>query len=142
MTSNDYFFEHQRLRGYHLATEAIRSSSEATLLADELLPDAAANYLRECDNPRASAVAERVGLQFHVEMWAAVQRGKGAYHEDHVHEGVIVSGVYYAAVPEGSSPLVLKCPQNHNSDILIFPKEGDLVMFPPWLRHGVPPSTN
>ena len=77
---------------------------------------------------------------------------KGAYHADHVHEGALVSGVYYAAVPPGSAPLVLRKPKAENgqveesqqkpfeeiSDVVHAPTEGDLVLFPPWVEHGVP----
>ena len=152
VTNNDYFFEHQRMRGYHLATSAIRSSPEAIRLREELLPNATARYLQQCGNPRSQAVAERLmgdcggHDQFHVEMWAAVQRGKGAYHNDHNHEGVLVSGVYYAAVSDGSAPLVLRRPADalieENDDVILQPTEGQLVIFPPWLIHGVPLPTN
>ncbi len=78
---------------------------------------------------------------------------QGAYHADHVHEGAFVSGVYYAAVPPGSAPLVLRTPKtvdcrvhesqseetlDENSDVVFAPTEGDLVLFPPWVKHGVP----
>lgn len=78
-------------------------------------------------------------------------RKKGAYHADHVHEGALVSGVYYASVPSGSAPLVLRRPKaNENqqtknddyddqvSDVIISPAEGNLILFPPWVEHGVP----
>jgi len=103
-------------------------------------------------------------------MWAAVQRGKGAYHAYHVHEGTIVSGVYYSCCPTvGCAPLVLKKPsaecivdgnangdddENESSwywyatsdgddgmdegDVVIHPEEGQLILFPPWVSHGVP----
>ncbi len=71
---------------------------------------------------------------------------QGAYHADHVHEGAFVSGVYYAAVPSGSAPLVLRRPRtddeseisDESADIFHAPTEGDLVLFPPWVKHGVP----
>lgn len=65
----------------------------------------------------------------------------------------MVSGVYYAAVPSGSAPLVLRRPKADDaqmdesqsktmeevSDVVLSPKEGNLVLFPPWVEHGVPP---
>ena len=77
---------------------------------------------------------------------------KGAYHADHVHEGVLISGVYYAAVPCGSAPLVLRRPKpdetrtdevqtmqtEEKTDVILSPEEGNLVLFPPWVEHGVP----
>lgn len=65
----------------------------------------------------------------------------------------MVSGVYYAAVPDGSAPLVLRKPKygdegggrgedgglrDDDGDFVVYPREGQLVMFPPWLVHGVP----
>ena len=63
-----------------------------------------------------------------------------------------MSGVYYAAVPPGSAPLVLRKPKTDNGqldesqqnifeeilDEVHAPTEGDLVLFPPWVEHGVP----
>ena len=48
--------------------------------------------------------------RINIDVWASVQPGYGARHGDHVHEGAIVSGVYYAAVPDGSAPLVFRKP--------------------------------
>ena len=57
--------------------------------------------------------------------------------------------MYYAAVPSGSAPLVLRKPNHEDtqteepqidepSDVVLAPTEGDLVLFPPWVEHGVP----
>ena len=143
VTPNDFFFEHQRLRGYHMATEPMRNSLEVLRLQQDLLPLATRKYLQECvGTPRARAVSEGVGDLFHVELWATVQSGQGAYHKDHVHENVLVSGVYYSSVPEGSAPLVFKNDTDWGeAEIVVQPSEGKLVLFPPWQLHGVPPST-
>eukprot|EP00978_Attheya_sp_CCMP212_P048144 scaffold477964_cov83-Attheya_sp.AAC.1 len=130
LTHNDYFFEHQRTRGYRLATPAIANCQEAFRLQEELIATAAVNYLtaigdafQDTNNKAAlhAASRQRSGEHGHghghgqlgllsIDMWAAVQRGRGAYHADHVHEGVLVSGVYYASVPSKSAPLVLRRP--------------------------------
>jgi uncharacterized protein (TIGR02466 family) len=155
VSDNDYFFEHQRTRGYHLATELISSSPEALQLQQTLLPDAASTYLREGCGLQGQRVAKLIDTGFlNLDLWAAVQRGQGAHHPDHVHEGALVSGVYYANVPEGSAPLLLQRPPdcvtttwgqpdkdeeiNSTGDIIFRPKEGQVVLFPPWLYHGVP----
>ena len=155
VSDNDYFFEHQRTRGYPLATELISSSPEALQLQQTLLPDAASTYLREGCGLQGQRVAQLIETGFlNLDLWAAVQRGRGAHHPAHVHEGALVSGVYYANVPEGSAPLVLQRPPecvtttweqlvkdeeiNSTGDVIFRPKEGQLVLFPPWLYHGVP----
>lgn len=174
VTPNDRFFEHQRMRGYRLATPSIASCPEVNRLQEELIVDTVVDYLwaiggggndnrgdsdessaRLPPSPLHSNIIDRLRLgtgEFAVDLWATVQRGKMAYHKDHVHEDVLVSGVYYAAVPPGSAPLVLRCPSSTNKNVtapkdkqedqnttVLPPKEGQLVIFPPWLWHGVPP---
>jgi len=167
LTHNDYFFEHQRTRGYRLATPAIANCQEAFRLQEELIATAAVNYLtaigdafQDNNNKAAHAASRQLsgehghGLGHSINMWAAVQRGRGAYHADHVHKGVLVSGVYYASVPSKSAPLVLRRPMDTHTgvraaavskeddddddDLIIHPSEGQLILFPPWLLHGVP----
>lgn len=149
LTPNDRFFEHQRTRGYRLATQSMSSCDSAKQLEEDYIVDAVAYYLRE-NNALSLAdllSSSRGGGELSIDMWAAVQRGAGACHRDHVHEGAIVSGVYYSAVPLGSAPLVLRKPTTYSrdenaqvdqGDVVIHPKEGNLILFPPWLEHGVP----
>ena len=58
---------------------------------------------------------------------------KGEYQEIHDHIPAHWSFVYYVNTPKGSSPLVF-------DNKKIYPKSGDLVMFPGWLRHRIPPN--
>ena len=125
--------------------------------------DAIAHYLMQVsdgnNSPLAKPIATQLtssGVGLSIDMWAAVQRGTGAHHAYHVHEGAIVSGVYYSSCPPGCAPLVLRPPSNaeenenanrppsengaEEEDVTIHPKEGQLVLFPPWVWHGVPES--
>eukprot|EP00532_Pseudo-nitzschia_australis_P001072 CAMPEP_0168182940 /NCGR_PEP_ID=MMETSP0139_2-20121125/12171_1 /TAXON_ID=44445 /ORGANISM="Pseudo-nitzschia australis, Strain 10249 10 AB" /LENGTH=315 /DNA_ID=CAMNT_0008103923 /DNA_START=146 /DNA_END=1090 /DNA_ORIENTATION=- len=164
VTDNDFFFEHQKNRGYRLASQAIANCDCTKLLQEDYLVDIVAYYLEKLCGAKPLADLLLLGTgECSIDMWAAVQRGKGAYHADHVHEGALVSGVYYASVPSGSAPLVLRKPKanlNHRideelpqlaqqtkndddddgqvSDVIISPAEGNLVLFPPWVEHGVP----
>jgi len=153
LTDNDFFFEHQKTRGYRLASHAIADCECSELLQEEYLVDAVSYYLDTvCDAKHLADLLLLGTGELSIDMWAAVQRGKGAYHADHVHEGALVSGVYYAAVPSGSAPLVLRRPKpddtrigesqlkksDEGSDVILSPTEGDLVLFPPWVEHGVP----
>lgn len=149
LTQNDAFFVHQRTRGYRLATPAISSCVEAETLQEDFITNNVLAYLEALAANKAAMMVRSELLS--IDMWAAVQRGPGAYHKDHVHEGVVVSGVYYAAVPPESAPLLLKQPEdmtNRDSDdddnnvVTIQPKEGQLILFPPWVLHGVPPSSD
>ena len=173
VTPNDNFFEYQRTRGYRLSTPNISTCNAAIQLEEDHVANAIAHYLTEVAkihtinnnhnslNNITTTIADeldssQVGLS--IDMWAAVQKGVGAYHEYHVHEGAIVSGVYYSNCPSGCAPLVLKMPTENahmivdtkqlgkelsiddddDEDMIIQPKEGQLVLFPPWLYHGVP----
>ena len=56
----------------------------------------------------------------------------------HAHWPNIWSWGYYVKVPEGSSPLVF--PEGKEGNYYVFPQVGDLVIFPAWIKHEVPPS--
>jgi len=195
-TDNDYFFEYQRINGYRLKPQHhgaendgdTSACEELEILRTHIVPAAAALYLRRmshnCSDKKTHILKkviedlemrETAGLMLDVDIWATVQRGSGARHPDHIHEGAIVSGVFYANVPRGSAPLALRRPQlsavrteniatrsdnenriisnkhsnpleemtgfellNDQGDMLFHPKEGQIIIFPPWLYHGVP----
>ena len=56
----------------------------------------------------------------------------------HAHWPNIWSWGYYVKVPPGSSPLVF--PEGKEGNYYVFPQVGDLVIFPAWIKHEVPPS--
>lgn len=150
LTSNDFFFEHQRISGYTNGTPILSQSGAIQSLQDALALQVK-QYLRLLGG-RAAEVSTLIesGI-LSLDMWAAIQRGKEAYHKEHVHEGALVSGVYYSSVPEGSAPLVLHEPtklddgsfgydsfKKSDDVFVITPQDGKVVLFPPWLLHGVP----
>eukprot|EP01082_Thalassiosira_pseudonana_P003368 g2518.t1 g2518 contig12:277885-278814(-) len=165
-TPNDNFFEYQRTRGYHLATPSISNCKSVHSLHEEYLVDSITYYLHYAINSTSLAnqlSLSGIGGEFSIDLWAAIQQGKGAYHEFHVHKGAIVSGVYYSSCPVGCAPLVLRKPDEDTlqsldregrveqeqvktniilecieGDVVIQPNEGQLVLFPPWVEHGVP----
>ena len=57
----------------------------------------------------------------------------------HAHWPNIWSWGYYVKVPQSSSPLVF--PECKEGNYYVFPQVGDLVIFPAWIKHEVPPST-
>jgi len=92
-------------------------------------------------------------------IWTAVYT-EGTPHLTHCHDQGIVSGAYYSLAPTGSAPIVFTDPRGgqpmhidsaghapetepeapfHQNGVF-FPKMGDLVLFPSWLPHRVPPS--
>lgn len=68
--------------------------------------------------------------------WFAIY-DKGDSSEVHHHGWVDLACVYYAAVPEGSAPLVIP---TVGGDISITPKQGMLVVMPGSCEHMVPES--
>ena len=91
-------------------------------------------------------------------MWANVNRYKD-YNLIHSHPNVTVSGVYYLKVPKNSGNIFFvnpasqlietswdKCIEKYTTQNSPFfrvnPIEGQLILFPSWLQHGVEPNLN
>ncbi len=174
-TPNDNFFECQRRMGYTFGNnesdDLLRHQLKETHIIDAII-----YYLQhfhvinEGENNSCASNLPQQRLassiihelqsdspEVTIDLWAAIQRGKGSHHKFHVHEGAVVSGVYYSSCPTGCAPLVLRRPlldvdknvdfdlQNNqddrgerDDDEVIHPNNGQLVLFPPWLSHGVP----
>lgn len=164
LTMNDYFFQHQRVNGYLNGAPILSKSAALKELNDHLL-DTVEIYLQLIGGRAAHLLPSINNGIISLDTWAAIQRGRGSYHENHVHENVILSGVYYSKVPSSSAPLVFHKPNQNpdgtyrntsaseknnqlhtdlhsfepmNSIIKMKPKRGQVILFPPWLLHGVP----
>ena len=65
-------------------------------------------------------------------------------HLPHVHEDSLISGTYYVNVPKGSGSLMFQDPRGvitpFGGKHEHVPESGQIIMFPPWLQHGVSPS--
>lgn len=162
VTNNDVYFEYQRINGYrlkplHFDGIAEEENEAFTICKSQLLPHVSTLYLNELSTKIVSSLD---GL-LTCDMWATVQRGKGAFHPNHIHDGAFASGVLYVKLPMGSAPLLFKKPteldsisnnytleeqegwEQINEDTVVFyPKEGQIILFPPWLYHGVPIADN
>ena len=83
--------------------------------------------------------------------WANICR-KGESHRAHIHPNNIISGVYYAAAPQGCGDIVFDDPRAQAKvlipDILdhtalnthefrVEPADGMVILFPSWLNHRV-----
>jgi uncharacterized protein (TIGR02466 family) len=77
---------------------------------------------------------------------------RGGFNFLHLHEGSLLSGSFYLAVPPGSGALVFRDPRpgvihgyvkgpvpNGYADVHLAPRPGLLVLFPYWLEHYVEP---
>ena len=69
--------------------------------------------------------------------WGVLYK-KNDFAVAHAHWPNIWSWGYYVKVPQGSSPLVF--PEGKEGNYYVFPQAGDLVIFPAWIKHEVPPS--
>lgn len=148
LTINDYFFEHQRVNGFINGAPILSQSQEVHELRN-MISLQVENYLEILGGGASDLTQLMHSGIIYLDIWVAIQQGKGAYHKDHVHEGVLLSGVYYSSIPEGSSPLVFRrihSDEDRNEEIethevhILEPEEGQIVVFPPWLLHGVPPT--
>eukprot|EP00947_MAST-08B_sp_MAST-8B-sp1_P000511 g511.t1 len=62
-------------------------------------------------------------------------------HLAHDHPGTMVAGTYYVRTPNGSGALKLYDPRTmHREHVIIRPREGEMILFPPWLMHQVLPT--
>jgi len=65
-------------------------------------------------------------------LWG-VNYSKGDYTVFHHHFPSLLSFIYYVKADEDSAPLVFS-----DIDYELHPKENDLIIFPSYLKHGVP----
>lgn len=77
-------------------------------------------------------------------VWAAVHEGCSA-HATHIHEDSAVSGVFYVTTPPDAGEITFEDPRGlrppfARNRLTHQPVAGELLLFPPWLHHGVAPS--
>ncbi|MEK7266086.1 MAG: TIGR02466 family protein [Pseudomonadota bacterium] len=77
----------------------------------------------------------------------------GGFHSGHIHPHSVISGTYYALVPDGAAALKLEdprlpmmmaaptrtsdAPQDMRSFVYLAPEPGMMLMWESWLRHEV-----
>jgi len=88
-------------------------------------------------------------------LWINVME-KGAVHTPHIHPHSVISGTYYVTVPPRSGairfedprlPMMMAAPPRkktarpeNRSFVDVEPKQGMLLLWESWLRHGVEPN--
>jgi uncharacterized protein (TIGR02466 family) len=105
------------------------------------------------DSACAAALAEmgQGGQAFRLQSWVNLH-DRGGFNFLHLHEGSLLSGSFYLAVPAGSGALAFRDPRpgvihgslkgsvpNGHADIHLAPSTGLLVLFPCWMEHYVEP---
>ena len=112
--------------------------------------------LREVNN-----YAEEINLKTPLKLqniWANIN-GYKDYNLIHSHGNAVVSGVYYLKIPKNSGNIFFVNPAiqliettwgncvdkytlQTSSSFRVAPVEGQLILFPGWLQHGVEPNLN
>lgn len=86
LTDNDFFFEHQKTRGYRLASPAIADCNGTEKLQEDYIANAVAYYLDTVCGAKPLAELLMMGTgELSIDMWAAVQRGKVRNKQQEVH---------------------------------------------------------
>lgn len=91
---------------------------------------------------------------YSLESWINIH-DRGGFNFPHIHDGCLLSGVFYLQVPPGSGSIVFHDPRfgvinspfkgaaaNGHSDVQMTPEAGLAVLFPNWLEHHVEPHGN
>jgi uncharacterized protein (TIGR02466 family) len=118
----------------------------------DLLDQPAFTALREAATALCGGVLAKMGqgkAAFTLDAWANIH-DRGGFNFLHLHDGCLLSGVYYLQAPEGSGSLVFRDPRagvlhasargswpNAYRDVQLRPTAGLMVIFPHWLEHFV-----
>jgi len=104
----------------------------------------------------SDVIAEMAGraLPFVLQSWVNMH-DRGGFNFLHMHDNVLLSGVFYIRVPPGSGALVFRDPRpgvlgspykgngpNACKEVRLTARAGLLVLFPHWLEHYVEPHGN
>ena len=168
--ANMHFFkkqvEHARKTQYHEHIDELEQ--EPAFKELQLKMRTAAGRYLEAHAGHSGEEARQAAQDAPLFCWASVHIG-GSTHPPHVHSDACATGTFYAAAPSGSAPLLLEDPRGRSPfDVIVGiesrlrygsagsggeatppfdqpvhvePRVGELIVFPPWLVHGVPPTT-
>lgn len=142
-TVNDFFFDAQR-RDFQSGAKHLLSRLNGT--AGDLMQTWQASwlqlihaYVEAAAGPDAAASIGGSNLQLFA--WAGVHTACSA-HSGHHHDEAAVSGTFYLSVPVGGGgdffaddPRGPRAPFENR--MMHQPRAGELLLFPPWVRHGV-----
>lgn len=144
-TLSDAFFEQQRdgfhAGGAHLLGQLTGAAGDVMRTWHQAWQNAIMTYVDAAAGPDAarSLSARRLALF----AWAGVHE-RCSRHASHFHEEAAVSGVFYLAAPNASGTsgaFVADDPRGprppFENRLRHQPRRGELLLFPPWLRHGV-----
>ena len=86
-------------------------------------------------NMKSTPVSDQIPWSLELLTWWGQLYNRGSFQAPHHHNPTHWAFVYYVNTPRGSSPLIFEAGNKK-----IDPTEGDLILFPAWLTHFVPPN--
>ena len=150
-TVNDRFFAFQREafesgKASFLETETDSAQREAFATLSNAWLENAREYLATAkgSDEEASELFDDEASGLRMFVWASVHTGESS-HVPHVHANSAVSGVFYISVPDEAGVISFHDPRAafaESQSLEHRPTAGELLLFPPWLIHGVEPGEN
>ena len=135
---NEMYFRHQRKAFEGGLSRRGIFGNEIMRQLDAMVRAAAKEYFESIGkNEVAASISDKP-----IFMWNGIHGSCGGGHMSHVHKGSLLSGVFYSQAPEGSGDIVFEDPRGASFDnrIILPPRQGMLILFPPWITHSVSSS--
>lgn len=152
------YIEKTRSNDLQLRSHVPQYDPRVYVTSDELHKDRNFKDLTQALNEVMTMVAQDQSLSFKnvycAGMWANISNNTYA-HPEHNHPNSWMSGILYLKSPKGSAPTLFSDPRTQRQIIQYDttedtiengyqyvnpPVEGDIVLFPSWVKHSVPPS--
>ena len=106
------------------------------------------DYILKLSKQFAQNIGFEIPYQIETELLVA-RMEQGGRHEGHTHPNVMLSGLCYLDIQEGSSPIVFDDPRavrgfngmkaiGEQFSMPFYPKTGDILIWEGWLPHRVP----
>ncbi len=140
---NDGFFHFQKEQCGEVDHRKAPAGWMATAAAQDLLEAMRSStdaYLHRLDYEGRFGRPMPELLADNIHMWASLHT-RCSTHPRHVHPGAVVSGVFYVALPAGAGEIAFADPRGQVPPFErawhVAPREGELLLFPPWLGHEV-----
>ena len=147
---------------FHEASDGYGHISKNSYIIDNPICDDLRGFVRACmlDYGRSLHRYALDDIVF-TQSWLTL-KSTNMYHKAHTHPNTLISSVFYYEIKEGDPPICFsyKAGGNRRSHIeplleddhqehpfsqheyYYHPRENDLVIFPSYLSHGVPPNPN
>lgn len=146
-SANDAFFAAQRAEfedgGRHLLARLPGSAGDASRRWHALWMEAIRDYVASAAGPEGVEALSSQRLALFA--WASVH-GSCSSHPSHTHVGAAVSGTFYVAVPAvgRANAFFAEDPRGprppFENRLVHTPRRGEVLLFPPWMTHGVDAS--